>query len=77
MTELPRPVPATFVVLLILASVFLAFLAILFASQATLGAVLVGIALLLAVLARINQAGKQHKETWEWMNQTKGQAEPR
>lgn len=56
------------VVLLVLLSVFLLLAAVSSMSQATVGPVLIGVALLFAVFARISQAGAQHREQWTWRN---------
>lgn len=48
--------------ILILLAIVCAAAGLLFASQATFGVALVGIACLLAILARIAQADRQHKE---------------
>jgi hypothetical protein len=69
----PPPVPPSAgmaVVLLVFASVCLLLLSVLFTSQVTSGPVMVGAAILLAVLARISQAGAHHREQWAWRQKT-------
>lgn len=53
-------------VLLVLVSLAVAFLGLVTMTQATMGATLMALAVLVAVLARLNQAGAHHREHRAW-----------
>lgn len=66
MTTNAKPSPTFATILLVIAASGFGCLGFMFQSQVTSGTVEIGLAVLLAVFARINQAGHQHREQWQW-----------